>query len=216
MAAADAAEAPRRTWRQRLLDGQQVVSAYLPLLLMALLALATWWLVQNTPGLLKPTGDRPKRHEPDYSMQDFTVERFGVDGRLTLRIQGREMRHYPDDDTLEIDQPRLRSVDPQGRLTVATARLGRARADGSEVQLLGDADVRSEAPDAPPVEFRSEFLHAFIDQQRLRTHLPVRIRQGGSEMQAQGLDYDHARRLVQTQGRSRASFPPSAGRGTPR
>ncbi|UUX96117.1 LPS export ABC transporter periplasmic protein LptC [Aquabacterium sp. J223] len=208
-----AADGPRRTWRQRLLDGQQVVSTYLPLLLMALLALATWWLVQNTPGLLKPSGERPKRHEPDYSMQDFTVERFRVDGRLTLRIQGREMRHYPDDDTLEIDQPRLRAVDPQGRLTVATARLGRARADGSEVQLLGDADVRSESPDAPPVEFRSEFLHAFIDQQRLRTHLPVRIRQAGSEMQAQGLDYDHARRLVQTQGRSRASFPPSAGRG---
>ena len=35
-------------WHLRLRD---LLSAYLPLLLMALLALSTWWLVKNTPTL---------------------------------------------------------------------------------------------------------------------------------------------------------------------
>ena len=37
---------PSQPWHWRL---RQAISAYLPLLLMAMLALGTWWLVQNTP-----------------------------------------------------------------------------------------------------------------------------------------------------------------------
>jgi lipopolysaccharide export system protein LptC len=42
------AAAPRRAmpWHLRL---REALSSYLPLLLMALLALATWWLVKNSP-----------------------------------------------------------------------------------------------------------------------------------------------------------------------
>ena len=53
-----AADAPPRAptpWHLRLRDA---LSSYLPLLLMTLLALATWWLVQNSP---RPEVARPAR-----------------------------------------------------------------------------------------------------------------------------------------------------------
>ena len=43
---------PPTPWHQQLRD---LAATYLPLLLMLLLALGTWWLVRNTPGPDVPT-----------------------------------------------------------------------------------------------------------------------------------------------------------------
>jgi lipopolysaccharide export system protein LptC len=194
-------------WTQRLRDA---LSAYLPLLLMALLALATWWLVKNTPGLTTPSVAVPKRHEADYVMQRFTLQRFAPDGRLAVQIEGDQMRHYPDTDTLEVDGVRIRAFAPDGGLTLATARRALSNGDASEVQLLGDARVRSEggAKAREPLVFEGEFLHAFLNTERLRSHLPVLLHQGTSEIRAAGLDYDNLTRVAQLKGPVRARLAP--------
>src|SRR5687768_13673540 len=48
-------------WRWRLFE---LVSSYLPLLMMALLALGTWWLVKSTPLDDEERVATPPRHEP--------------------------------------------------------------------------------------------------------------------------------------------------------
>lgn len=200
---------PRPPWTARLIE--QTVS-YLPLALMALLALATWWLVKNTPVLDDERTAAPPRHEPDYIMTGFMVRRFAPDGSLRGQIEGDVLRHYPDTDTMEIDNVRIRAVAPDGRVTHAEARMALANADGSEVQLRGGAQVLREGlAGEPPVEFRGEFLHAFLDTERVESHLPVTFTRGRARVQAQAMEYDHLQRLVQLKGRVTASFPP-AGR----
>lgn len=205
--AAPPASAPRRArlpWHLRLIEG---VTAYLPVLLMLLLALGTWWLVKNTPVPEDEQPAPPPRHEPDYTMSDFSVQRFGADGAMRVQIEGQRMRHYPDSDTLEIDAPRIRAIGPAGQVTVASARRALANGDGSEVQLIGQAEVVREASaKQQAIEFRSEFLHAFLDTERVRSHLPVVVRQGASEMRADGVEYDHLARVVDLKGRVRATF----------
>ena len=187
----------------------QWLSAYLPLVLMALLALGTWWVVQNTP---RPDGPREAalpRHEPDYTMQGFTLQRFGADGRLKVQLQGTQMRHYPDTDTLEIDGVTIRALSPDGGVTRAAARRALSNADASEVQLLGGAQVVREAVgDAQPIEFESEFLHAFLTTERLRSHLPVHLRQGTSDLRVGGIDYDNLTRTAKLSPPVRARFEP--------
>jgi lipopolysaccharide export system protein LptC len=183
---------PRQPWHWRL---GQWVSAYLPLLLMALLAVGTWWLVQNTPTPDVPRAAAALRHEPDYTMQDFTLQRFGADGRLRVQVQGKQMRHYPDTDTLEIDGVSIRALSPDGSVTRATARRAVTNGDASELQLLGGAQVvREGIRNEPPIQFESEFLHAFLNTERLRSHLPVRLRQGSSELLVGAIDYDNLTR----------------------
>jgi len=194
-------------WRQR---AQAAVSAYLPLLLMLVLALGTWWLVKNTPLAEGPRESAAPRSEPDYVMQAFVVERFDKTGRLKLRIQGDQLRHYPDTDRIEIDQAQIRAVAADGRATVAHARRALVNGDGSEVQLFGDARVNGSGPRGEPVEFRGEFLHAFLNTERLRSHLPVWVRSDGSEFRAQGLDYDNLAGLLELKGRMRAVLMPGA------
>ena len=205
-AAPAAAQMSRQPWRWRLLD---LVSSYLPLLLMALLALGTWWLVKNTPLAGEVRATAPLRHEPDYEMRDFAVQRFTPQGPLRTQIEGDAMRHYPDTDTLEIDNVRLRAVAPDGRVTLATARHAIANGAGTEVQLMGGAEiVREGTANDSAINFKSEFLHAFLDTERVRSHLPVTVTRGGTEVHAEGMEYSHLDRLIQFSGRMRASFLP--------
>jgi len=204
----DGRGAPRRApvpWRLRVRDA---LSAYLPLLLMLMIALATWWLVKHTPLPDAPAPARVVRSEPDYSMRGFALERFDSDGRLKIRIEGDLLRHFPDTDRLEIEGVRIQAFAPDGRETLATARRALGNGDGSEVQLLGAAEVTSRDSAGQPVFIRSEFLHAFLVVERVRTHLPVLARFGGAEVRAAGIDYDNATRRLEFAGPVRAVFPP--------
>lgn len=203
----------RLPWHLRLLEA---ATAYLPVLLMGALALGTWWLVNVSPAPEAERAPMPPRHEPDYTMQRFTVQRFAADGRLRVQIEGAELRHYPDTDTLEIDSPRIRAFGPDGQVTLASAIRALANGDGSEVQLFGSAQVVREAARPQDVlEFRSEFLHAFLSAERVRSHLPVWVRQGGTELRADGMEYDNLAHVVELKGRQRATFVPRARGAAP-
>jgi lipopolysaccharide export system protein LptC len=204
---APAGAAPRRamSWHLRL---GEALGSYLPLLLMALLALASWWLVKNAP---RPPGEAPPRvvsDEPDYVMNGFALERFGADGRLLLRIQGRELRHLPASDRIEIDGATIQAWSPEGRLTVARAERAGGPANGRELHLEGAAEVRGEDAAGVPFLMQGESLHAFFDSGRVRSERPVRVRHGSTELRAAGLDYDHAGERLQLTGPLRVQLTP--------
>lgn len=205
---ADAAPAARRrSLGQRLRDG---LGTYLPLLLMALLAAATGWLVQHTPRPDGPAAPKPPLQEVDYTMNGFSITRFDAEGHWRVRIEGDVLRHYPQTDRLEIEGVRIRSIGAGGRLTVASARHALSNGDASEVQLRGGAQVRSELPGAVALEVEGEFLHAFLRTERLQSHLPVRVRRGGSTANAGGIEYDHLSRQLRLAGPVRIVMQPGA------
>lgn len=197
----------RRAWDR--------LSLYLPVLLMGLLALATWWLVRNAPQPQPALSASAPRHEPDYFMKEFSVKSFDVSGRLQSEVQGAVARHYPDTDTLEIDDVRLRSLGANGRLVRATADRALSNADGSEVQLHGNAVVVREAPRTaqggvvPPLEFRGEFLHAWPKQERVRSDQPVILTRGKDRFTADSMEYDNLEQVLQLRGRVRGVLVPA-------
>jgi lipopolysaccharide export system protein LptC len=205
---------PVQPWHDRLLRG---LSSYLPLMLMALLAAGTWWLVRNTPQSPGARPAAPPSQTPDYTMSGFAITRFGPDGTVTLRIDGDLLRHFPATDRLEVDGVRIQATAPDGRTTHATARHAVANGDGSEIQLLGGAEVISQQPGGERLEVRGEFLHAFLRFERLRSHLPVQVRLGGTDARAGGLDYDNLQRQLTLAGPVRATMQPRgrAAAGTP-
>ncbi len=196
-------------WHERL---RERLVAYLPLLLMALMALATWWLVKNAPRAPGVTAVRPLSDEPDYVMEQFSLDRFGADGRLLVRIDGAELRHLPASDRIEIDQPRLRAVAADGRVLLAQARRAIGNGDASEVQLLGDAEVTTEDSRGDPLVLRGEFLHAFLLTESVRSHLPVQVTSGATRIGATTMTYDHATGRIELGGPVRAQMPARAGK----
>ena len=192
------------------------LSLYLPVILMGLLALGTYWLVRSTPLLLAPAQAPLLKHEPDYFMRKFSVKTFDGAGRLKSEVLGTDARHFPDSDTLEIDLVRIRSFNEEGRLTTASARRAVTNGDASEVQLFGDARVvREQVRDKlgqpqPRMEFRGEFLHAFMKTERVKSHKPVELIRGSDQFTAETMDFDNLERVMQLKGRVRGTLVPGA------
>jgi lipopolysaccharide export system protein LptC len=199
--------------------GLDRATIYLPIILAAGLALGTYWLVRNAPKLLETRPPAPVTHDPDYFMRGFVVKRYFPNGELRSELRGKEGRHFPDNDTLEVDQVQLRSVSPQGLVTQASANRGLSNGDASEVQLFGNAIVVREAARAadgeliPRLQFRGEFLHAFIDTERVSSNKPVELMRGNDRFTADALDYDKITGVANLTGRVRGVIqpPPPAG-----
>jgi lipopolysaccharide export system protein LptC len=197
---------------RRMLDR---LAVYLPLVLMGLMAMTSYWLVRNTPKLSDAEVEAAPRHEPDYYMRDFSVKVFEPDGRLKSVIVGTEGRHYPDTDTLEIDQPRIRILGVQGNVTTAAAARGLINADGSEAQLFENAVVvreswvNSQGVSTPRSELQSDFLHFFANTEQVKSHLPVvMLRGSGDRFTGDGVGFDNLGRTLEMNGRVRGVLQP--------
>ena len=191
------------------------LSLYLPVFLMCVLALGTYWLVRSTPVFQPPEAKRATTHDPDYFMKKFSVKTFDAAGRVKSEVSGAVARHYPDTDTLEIDQVRIRSFNEQGQLTIATANRALSNSDGSEVQLFGNALVvreevvgRPGGQAAPRMEFRGEFLHAFMNLEQVKSSKPVQLTRGKDRFTGDAMDYDNLARIMQLRGHVKGMLVP--------
>jgi lipopolysaccharide export system protein LptC len=205
-AAVDAQRRVRPRWTVRL---RESAAGYLPLLLMLALALGTWLVAKNTPGLLESPAPGVVKHEPDYTLDRFDLQRFDVAGALKVEIVGEHMQHFPDDDIMEVEKIRVVSIGADGRRLTATALHGRARGDSSEVWLDGLAQVVSESPGQLPVQLNGEHLHALPKLRRVDSASPVVVVQGDSHFEAEGLEYDDETQLLTLHGRVNVLMQPA-------
>ena len=215
--AALAERAPASPLRQALQSILRVwdrVSIYLPVILMGLLALLTYWLVRNTPIFATPAGAPVATQEPDYTMQRFAVHHYDARGQLKGEVYGAESRHFPASDTLELREVRLRQFDARGRVTLASADRGISNGDGSEVQLIGNARVdRAAQGNEPALQFRGEFLHVFVRGERLGSHKPVEVTRGRDRFVADAMEVDNTAQTLELRGQVRVTLVPRTAAG---
>ena len=206
---------PPSMWRKLLLLWDRT-AIYMPLLMMGALALGTYWMVRNTPIFSIPKAAKEVGHEVDYFMQNFTIKTFDESGKLKSEISGTEARHFSDTEILEIDQARIRSINIEGKLTTATANRAYSNADGSEVQLVGNAVVIREASldakgnAAQKLEFRGEFLHAFLNEERVQSHKPVVLIRGADQFTGDVFSYNNLDQVALLTGRVRGVLMPKS------
>ncbi len=191
------------------------LTLYLPVILMGLLALGTYWLVRSTPLLMLSEQALPIGHDPDYHMRNFSVRTFDAGGQLKSEVRGNDARHYPDNDTLEIDSVRIRAFTKDGHASEANASHALINGDASELQLFGDARVvREQLIDAqgrlqPPLEFRGESLRVFMNPQRVKSNQPVQLVRGTDKFVADAMDFDNLQRFIELRGHVKGTLLPA-------
>lgn len=193
-------------WVRRLLDK---LSVYLPMVVMALLASGSWWLVRSMPELLTPTANKPVRQEPDYRLADFSVKSFDANGRLTREVSGDTAQHYPATEVLHIEQVRIYAQGESGTQMNARAVQGIATDDGKQVTLIGDAYAIQHPHDTTPqVELRGTRLVALPDEDRLVSSDPVHITRDRDVFTAETMDFNSNTGAYVLQGRVRGTLAP--------
>jgi lipopolysaccharide export system protein LptC len=201
--------------RQRIRFWIGTFTLYLPIVMMLLLALGSWWLARNTPEAAQASPQLPQRQDPDYYLTRFSVKNFDPQGQLVSEIFGVKARHFPITDLLEIEGARFRSS-RGSRVTTGQSDRAYSNADGSELQLVGNARVVQEplrdaqGRELPRLEIRSDFLHAFLRTEQIKSDQPVTIMRGADQFNGDRLLFNKIDSVVQLDGRVRVLLnPPS-------
>jgi lipopolysaccharide export system protein LptC len=181
----------------------------LPLLMVAMLALGSYWMVRSAPGVDTGELPRPPDDTPDYLIEGFTVQKFDANGRLNALLQGASAQRLPDAPWIEIQKFTFRSTDAQGQGKLASADQGLTNPDNNEFQLSGNARMVREAHpagDYPRLEIRGDFLHVWTEPEKVESDRPVQIVHGKHRIRADSLQYDGTTRALQMDGRVQAVF----------
>jgi lipopolysaccharide export system protein LptC len=181
--------------------------AYVPVILMGVLAMLSYWLIKNTPEMeVNRTRIQPK-HEIDYELRNFSVRAFRQNGQLQSLLIGENAKHYADTETLEIELPQVQVMDLNQNKTTATSNRAISNADGSELQMLGNAVLIKTRngeitnPKAELFELRSEYLNFQMDDEIIKSHLPVQIKKEASHFSAMSMDFDNLNQTLKLKGR---------------
>lgn len=149
----------------------------------------TWWVLQvNAPRQVR---EREARHEPDYHFGDPRITRFGADGTIDLALTARHAVHYPDDDTVVLDDIRVEVEDRDGATWTMRADLGSAPLQGDVVALAGAVRIARPAADGEaPVELATERATLDTRAERISTADEVLLTHGANRVRAVGLVAD--------------------------
>lgn len=193
-------------WLRQALDR---LALYLPLLVMALLALGSWSLVRQLPGLPQTASSHAVREDPDYSLGRFSVKVMNASGRLQQLITGDAARHFPHTDELHIDEVRVQAVGDSDAHFHVRARQGMATGDNQLITLVGNAvAVRQADAKAPQTELRGSKFLVKSREDRLLSSEPVEILRGQDRFTALTLDFNSRTGEYALQGQVRATLAP--------
>jgi lipopolysaccharide export system protein LptC len=76
--------------------------------------------------------------------------------------------------------------------------------------VVREPDASKPGDTAPRMEFRSEFLHAFMNTERVSSSKPVEFLRGQDRFSADSLDFDNVEQTMQLKGRVRATLTPKS------
>ncbi len=154
---------------------------------LALLGVATWWLAQRSEPEEPGAGTAPG-HVPDYYVRDLRGRTMDETGRLSRSLRAERLTHFMDDQSTEVEAPRLtlyRLGEPPWQIE---SERGWVSPDGSVVLLKGAARItRDAAPGIRPVEVETSNLLVRPKDDYAETSEPVRITSLASRAQSVGM-----------------------------
>ena len=180
-----------------------------PLLLLAALALLSFWLEHTLREEQKPPSLR--QHAPDFLVENFTLNRFNAAGALEATLAAAKMLHYPDDDSTELLAPRIVQSKPdEPRLTLSADRATLSH-DGEEVFLYGNVQLlRAGGAGHAEARMHTSFLHVVSGKSLVRTDSEVTIAEPERLLSARGMEYRNDTRQLFLREQVRGRFAPNA------
>ncbi|QWD90623.1 LPS export ABC transporter periplasmic protein LptC [Polynucleobacter sp. MWH-Braz-FAM2G] len=161
----------------------------MPLILMGVLTLATFWLVQKNTPPDKPALERVRLHEPDYTIRDGALSALNELGTTKYRILGVKVTHYDDDASIDIQAPRMRLFQTDKPPVTVRSDTGHLDGDLTILDLFDNATIFRPAQEATATQAAtlrmlasSSYFKVLINDDIIETNKPVTLQQGMSIM----------------------------------
>lgn len=182
------------------------LTLWLPAGLLLMLAMLTFWL-DRVAQPLQPKSDGSSRHDPDYTVENFTATRMGTDGLPRHTLTAAKMVHYPDDDTTHLDMPHFtRFESGKAPLHIQSAK-GLISSEGEHAYFTGNVLVTREAyQDKSPLTLATSYLHVIPDKDLALTDKPVTIRDAHINVNAVGLELNNQTHVMKLFSRVKGRY----------
>lgn len=161
----------------------------MPLLLMGILTLLTFWLVQKNTPHEKSLLERVRLHEPDYTINNGALSALNEVGSTKYRILGNKVIHYDDDASIDIVAPRMRLFQPNKAPVTVKANTGHLDGDLTILDLIDNASIfrpAQAATETEPATLRmlasSSYFKVLINDDIIESDRPITLEQGMSIM----------------------------------
>ncbi len=154
--------------------------------ILLLLVAGTFWLARQNSSETPPYTAR--EHRVDYYLEGVDSTLMDLSGRPGKRLIAERMTHFMDDDSTELQSPRLTLYDldrPPWRVNSETGWLS---GDGEVLLLQGAVKIdRSAAPGVRPLHIRTRDLRVQPRDNYVETDAEVNARSGQDRIDAKGM-----------------------------
>lgn len=178
-----------------------------PLVLLSVLALLTFWINQSVQPPA-PKLDGSSRHDPDYVISNFVTTQTDINGELRYKLAATEMKHYPDDDTTNLQRPRYTQYAVNKPYTQVEGLRGYVSSNGEEVQIVDNVKVTRQAfEDKGEMTLETDYLKIRPTEELVQTDSPVVIRQAPKTViYATGMIYEKKNKTITLLNKVRAHY----------
>lgn len=181
-------------------------TAIFPLAIMSTLAALTFWLLHAT-ALPTEIDTGKRRHDPDYIITQMELRKLNKQGQLQYVLTADESRHYADDDSTDVKNPKLVYLHPSRPITTITAKTAQVSSEGETVYLRDDVNLKRDATKVKPALYGiMPELTVRPEEETAFTEAPVEFTQGKSWLKGTGMQIDNRKQTYVLESQATGLF----------
>lgn len=178
------------------------------LLLIVLLAVVSGWIfdsIEEIPGTTK----EKVRHTPDYFLKNFTATTMNDKGKTAYQVKARHLEHYPDDDSMKLQQPLFSFYSNNKKIWTAQANRAQILNSNEIIHLSGNVILKQivhSKTKSQPIHLNAEQLTIETERNIAHTKSKIQLKKGQNYIQASGMRADLNKNKIEFLANTRSHY----------
>lgn len=177
------------------------------LLLISFLAIISGWVFESIEKHPILTKEKP-RHDPDYFLKNFTATSMNNRGKPDYQVKAKYLKHYPDDDSMELQQPLFSFYNNNIKTWTAQANEAHVTKDSKKINLKGNVilnQIKSSDKNSP-VKLTAEQLTIEPEQNIAHTKSNITMQHGNNTIQSRGMKANLDKNRIEFLSKTRSQY----------
>ncbi|RBA24863.1 LPS export ABC transporter periplasmic protein LptC [Herminiimonas fonticola] len=159
----------------------------------AALALGSFWLVEVMQKKTEESMPDRVRTEPDFYVEKFNFVRMAKTGEARYNLTGTGMKHYPQDDSYQIQNPVMHSYSAERPPMVSRSLRATISNNSSEIHMYDNVHIdRPASATSQHFQLKTSYLLVLPDDDVMKTPKPVELILGKSTLNGSGMFANNA------------------------
>jgi lipopolysaccharide export system protein LptC len=168
--------------------------------------LGSWYLTQTQPKRPDEVTTRPP--DESYYMRDATLLGIGESGVPDYRVHAAQIRHFADDDRIELTNIRIRfEADPDAPWTLNAPR-GQIPKEREYIDLIGEVTAKRQPGEGEELVILTRDVRVLLEERIASTQALVTMNMGPHSVSARGMRAYLKQDRVELQSEVHGRFAP--------